>query len=329
MTPHVLILSGLYDFSTDLVVLRLEESSVPYLRLNREHLAQNRFALDPVTQTLTVRCSRLTYNIDATALKTIWYRQPVFLRNTPPIPLSPAEQLERSQWSAFLRSLCLFRDVAWMNFPGATYLAESKPYQLAVAHDCGFEVPQTFVTNDSECVRAAFSGDFIVKSLDTALLRDGEDCLFTYTTVNSSSSEEFCDETVRAVPLLAQRNLTDKVDIRVTVVGDDVFAVRILSRGRGIQGDWRTVPRDDVSYFDVVLDDDVLQSCSLLTRTLGLGFAAIDLIETTHGIYFIEVNPTGEWGWLSSSHRPIDKAIAGWLKNPTARNARHECISGL
>lgn len=35
-----------------------------------------------------------------------------------------------------------------MNDPSATYLAESKPYQLAVANELGFKVPRTMVTND-------------------------------------------------------------------------------------------------------------------------------------------------------------------------------------
>ena len=201
-----------------------------------------------------------------------------------------------------------------MNFPAATYLAESKPYQLSVAANCGFQVPATLVTNDANCIQKAFPDSLVIKSLDTVLLRDGDDCLFTYTTLNPGS--ELKDETVRAAPLLAQRILEEKSDLRITVVGEEVFAVRILSQGSGITGDWRMVPKSELQYQDIVLSDDMVGRCRVLMSRLGLSFAAIDLIETPYGIFFIEINPTGEWGWLSTSERPIDCAIASWLGNP-------------
>ncbi|MGB8274289.1 MAG: hypothetical protein WCF16_03355 [Alphaproteobacteria bacterium] len=201
-----------------------------------------------------------------------------------------------------------------MNFPGATYLAESKPYQLYIATRCGFQVPATLATNDAGRIRDAFPNAVVIKSVDTVLVREGDDCLFTYTTV--SPSNELHDNAVAAVPLLAQRALQDKTDLRVTVVGEEVFAVRILSKGSGIAGDWRLVPKHDLDYQDTPLNHDMIGRCRLLTRRLGLTFAAIDLIETSDGTFFIEVNPTGEWGWLSTAARPIDSAIASWLANP-------------
>ena len=209
MRPHVLILSGLYDFSTDLVALRLQHAGVPYDRLNREHLADHRLTLDPLVPELTIHGPAGTYYFGPD-LRAVWFRQPVFLRNTPPVPLSPEEQLERSQWMAFLRGLCVFRHAAWMNSPAATYLAESKPYQLSVAATCGFQVPTTLASNDASRIRKTFPDSLVIKSLDTVLMRDGDDCLFTYTTLNPGS--ELKDAAVHAAPLLAQRALEEKTD---------------------------------------------------------------------------------------------------------------------
>ena len=313
MTPHVLILSNLYDFSTDLVALRLKSAGVPYLRLNREEFADQCLTLNPLVPEIRVNGSGGDHTVGP-SLASVFFRQPVFLRNTPSVALTPAEQLERSQWMAFLRGLCVFADAAWMNPPAATYLAESKPYQLAVAAQCGFNVPETVATNDAAQIRQLFPGPLVVKSLDTVLLRDGEDCLFTYTTLNPES--DLSDRTVQAAPLLAQQLLNSKTDLRVTVVGPKVFAVRILSQGRGIHGDWRTVPREDVEFRPFDLSSELVRCCRLLVARLGLSFAAIDLVETPEGSFFIEVNPTGEWGWLSSSQQPIDSAIAAWLGRP-------------
>lgn len=313
MKPHVLILSSVFDFSTDMVVLRLRHAGVPYARLNREHLADHQLTLDPLTSTLAIDGPSGCYSVDKN-LRSVWFRQPVFLRNTPSISLSPDEQLERSQWMAFLRGLCVLDHAMWMNFPSATYIAESKPYQLSVAANCGFHIPKTMITNDANRIRETFPDNLVIKSLDTVLLRDGEDCLFTYTALNPDL--ELREANVNAAPLLAQHALEEKADLRVTVVGGEVFAVRILRRNSGIVGDWRVVPKSDLQFQDTVLNDETIDRCKMLLNRLGLSFAAIDLIETDKGVFFIEANPTGEWGWLSTAKRPIDLAIASWLENP-------------
>ncbi|MYF97755.1 RimK-like protein, partial [Candidatus Poribacteria bacterium] len=298
MNPRVLVLSGLYDFSSDLVSLELKKIGVSYLRLNREQLSQHRLTLDPTVPELTIDGPAGNHRVDL-SLDSVFFRQPVFLRNTPGTPIPPEDQLERSQWMAFLRSLCVFKHARWMNNPTATYLAESKPYQLFAASKCGFKVPKTLATNDAIQIQNNFPESLVIKSLDTVLLRDGDDCLFTYTTILSSL--ELTEEEVSTAPLLAQTALKDKIDLRVTVVGDDIFSVRILSKGSGIPGDWRIIPKEILEYEDIVLDEETTKSCHQLIKELGLDFAAIDLIETSDGIYFIEINPTGEWGWLSNT----------------------------
>ena len=48
---------------------------------------------------------------------------------------------------------------------------------------------------------------------------------------------------------------------------------------------------------------------------LGLTFGGIDLALCGDEFYFIEVNPTGEWGWLvKTAGHEIHKAIADYLE---------------
>ena len=315
MSPEILICSSLYDFSTDLVCLELRNMGLDYLRLNREHLQDYGLSLDPQTPEIAVRTEGCTYEVGS-RLRSIWFRQPVFLRNTPAEPLSPGQQLERSQWVAFLRGLSVFDQVAWMNFPARTYLAESKPYQLYTASKCGFAIPKTCISNDSFEIRNRFPDFAAIKSLDTVLVHDGNECLFTYTTAKKTS--DICEEATRYAPLTAQTLLSEKTDLRVTIVGSNLFAVKVLASGRKIEGDWRHVPRREVQYQDVELSRGLNRRCHALTQELGLSYAAIDLIEAQGDTYFIEVNPTGEWGWLNQNSRPIATTIASWLADPTA-----------
>ena len=184
---------------------------------------------------------------------------PVFLRNTPPSPLTIDEQLTRSQWSAFFRALSVFDHAAWMNWPQATYLAESKPYQLITAHRCGFKVPRTVVGNTAS---SEIKEQAIIKSIDTVLLREGKDCLFTYSTLAGRLS----DEESASAPFITQEYISNKIDIRVTVIGDRLSAVRVLSDRSPIAGDWRIIPKESLQYEDINLPEPITSACMVLTR---------------------------------------------------------------
>ena len=316
MNVRVLILASLYDLGTDEIAHSLARMRVPFVRLNREQLSEHHISLDPLIPRLTIRGPTGTHEI-CEDLRSILFRQPAFLRNIPARALTVSEQLERSQWQGFLRGLSVFDSVAWMNNPAATYLAESKPYQLARAERCGFRVPDTLISNDAGRIQELFPNRAAIKSVDTVLIHEGTDTLFTFTTTPTTG--ELSDDSVKAAPVIAQQVLEHKTDLRVTVIGDDLFAVKILSNGAGIEGDWRTQPEASLRYVDTELPADVGASCRKLTRELGLSFGAIDLVEAPDGTFFIEINPTGEWAWLSCPSRPIGHAIAAWLAGSSIR----------
>lgn len=203
----------------------------------------------------------------------------------------------------------MFDHAAWMNWPQDTYLAESKPYQLLIAHRCGFNIPNTLVGN---VVSNDTNEPIIVKSLDTVLLREGNDCLFTYSTL----TEDISEEASASAPFMNQEYIKDKIDIRVTIIGNKLYAIRILADGHPIAGDWRIMPKESLQYVNIALPQSIAESCMALTQNLGLAFAAIDLLEREGNYYFLEVNPTGEWGWLNSNERPFAALIADWLISP-------------
>jgi len=309
MSVQILILSSLYDFSTDLVCQALERKGASYLRLNKESFSDYRLTLDFNEIVLEVEIAGNRYLVTQN-VRSIYYRQPVFLRNTPGEAISVKDQLSRSQWMGFLRSLMVFDRACWINRPDATYSAETKAYQLKIAKDIGFQIPETIVGNDVKQFKK-IGVTAVIKSLDTVLLMDGEDCLFTYSTVSNVHS--ISDQEVKEAPLTVQEYIYPKIDIRVTVIGDAIYAVRITSDGRGIEDDWRTTNREKLEYTDIRLPDYIEDMCRLLVYKLGLEFGAIDLILRENEYVFIEINPTGEWGWLVDDHRRIDHEIANFL----------------
>lgn len=305
MKNYVLILSSMYDFSTDLVVQRLENNGDNFIRLNKEQLSDYEIFLDPINTILRVKGEYV--DVETSNVKSVWFRQPVFLRNTPGRSIDINEQLSLSQWNAFLRGLMVFDKAYWMNWPQATYAAESKPYQLMIAKKLGFSVPQTIISNSLGFEKLP-STNFIIKSMDTVLLKENDDCYFTYT--SKANPADFTLDKTKQAPITFQEYIEDKLDIRVTIVGSKVYAVAIKSNGNAISDDWRTLKKEDLEYIDIELPVRIKKLCIEYVKLLGLNYGAIDFIKTKDEYIFIEINPTGEWGWLSNDKREIDYDIA-------------------
>lgn len=298
MKNYVLILSSMYDFSTDLVVQRLENNGDNFIRLNKEQLSDYEIFLDPINTILRVKGEYV--DVETSNVKSVWFRQPVFLRNTPGRSIDINEQLSLSQWNAFLRGLMVFDKAYWMNWPQATYAAESKPYQLMIAKKIGFSVPQTIISNSLGFEKLP-STKFIIKSMDTVLLKENDDCYFTYT--SKANPADFTLDKTKQAPITFQEYIEDKLDIRVTIVGSKVYAVAIKSNGNAISDDWRTLKKEDLEYIDIELPVRIKKLCIEYVKLLGLNYGAIDFIKTKDEYIFIEINPTGEWGWLSNDKR--------------------------
>ncbi len=226
-------------------------------------------------------------------------------------PYTLQEQLSKSQWSSFIRNLISFDNVTWVNHPVSIYGAENKLYQLKIARLCGFPVPETYVGNIlPESIQPELI--YIVKSLDTALFYDKGQEMFTYSTM--IDGQELLNAEIQSAPIIVQEYLHDKTDIRVTVIGDTIFAVSITKNGFNIEGDWRKNEKESLKYSPIDLPLNVQDQIKELMHKLGLNFGGIDLALVGDTYYFIEINPTGEWGWLIFTAKlPIDKVIAEFL----------------
>lgn len=308
----VLILASIHDFPTDRVCVGLEKAGASYLRLNSESLGAARLRLNPQEARLEIGLGDHTWVVDS-SLKSVWWRQPTFLRNTPHEPLSLEEQLSRSQWPAFLRGLMVFDDARWINHPAMTYRAESKPWQLHIAAKLGFDIPKTIITNDPVApIEETIGNRVAVKSVDTVLLREGDHQFFAYTQLldwSDIATSDLC-----AAPVVIQEVISPKLDLRVTVLGEQAWTVAVTADGGAIEGDWRLKKKAQLAYPTFELPLDVEQRCIALVRTLGLVYGSIDLAVSEDRFIFIEINPTGEWGWLDNPERPLATAIAAALQ---------------
>jgi len=307
--PEVLILSSRTDFSCDYVVGRLAALGRPYLRLNTEDLPSYEITLDPLRKEFGCKIKNTSFLISTESLRSVWFRRSIYLRDSgASIPLSADEQIARMQWAAFIRGLMVFDQARWFNHPGATYFAEQKPLQLSVAKEVGFSVPQTLITNDAAKAEAFSSERLAVKGVDTIIAYESGEEVFAFT--NILPKAHLTTECLRPFPVIVQEAMLPKVDIRVTVVGDAVFAASITRDGCEIEGDWRS-DKTGLCYSRHSLPSTVERLCLKLMDRLGLRFGAIDLVQRSSDYFFLEINPTGEWAWLvDATGMKIDEAIA-------------------
>jgi len=310
--PGALILSSRFDFTCDYVVSALRKRGIGYLRLNSEDLPDCAVTLDPVERHMSVIIGDTQFLIAPTSLRSVLFRRPVFLRDYGDDNRTAQERFARIQWASFIRNLSLFDNARWYNDPTYTYKAELKAIQLYNAAQVGMLVPKTIVTNTPQYGNLAVLGDRLaVKGLDTVMIREAGDEMFGFTTFAMSS--DLTDPAWASAPTIVQEAISCKTDVRVTVVDERVFAVKILVAGEGVDDDWRT-HKGAAQFIRHNLPDEISGKCVELVTTLGLRFGAIDLALSDNKYYFLEINPTGEWAWLvDAAGLPIDEAMADAL----------------
>jgi hypothetical protein len=198
----------------------------------------------------------------------------------------------------------------WVNNRGADEAAHHKPLQWTVAREVGLRLPRTLVTNRPEAARRFIEevgrGRTIFKAFLASLEAWRETRL-----VEQSDLDKL--EAVRFAPVIFQEYV-EGVDLRITVVGDRLFAGEIDARSTSYPFDMRMVI-GEAAMQGVTLPPKVRSALLKLQRRLGLTYGAIDMRRTPDGEYiFFEVNPAGQWLFVEQrTGLPISQAIADLL----------------
>lgn len=250
-------------------------------------------------------------------IRSVYIRRPTAF--TFPEAMTDAEQrfAAREARRAVGGLLMSLPSCSWVNHPSRAADAEYKPFQLATAAACGLHVPRTVITNvpDDAAEQGVFLGDSVVyKTLSGASVPDGQRVSLVYTT--SVTVPDMSDHRVALTAHQFQERVPKVRDVRATVVGKRVFAANILVNDEtaGNLLDWRADYKA-LAYEPVNLPESVESSLLKMTEHLGLSFAAADFVVTADGKhYFVDLNPSGQWGWIEDATAlPIADAIAALL----------------
>jgi hypothetical protein len=310
----VLIVSASYDLAADRVASVLRSAGVKQFRLNTDKFpGEVRASFDPETG---FTLSDAGEELDSRQVTAVWYRRHVSPELPEDLEKGTREFCERESRAFLGGILGTVHSARWLSPPSAIAIAERKPYQLSVACELGFEIPPTLVTNDPGAVtRFGNSRSLIAKAVSSGYIRseEGNRGIFT-SRIGQEDMEDLGGLTL--APVTFQEFVEKVSDIRVTVVGSDVFAAEILSQSNeSSRVDWRATDDPNLEHRRHELPPLIRHRCIELVRVLGLSFGAIDLAVRKDGSYsFFEVNPNGEWVWIEDQlGYPISQSIATWL----------------
>lgn len=262
----------------------------------------------------TARLRTEAGEVDLSTVTAVWWRRPRGFVLDP--DLEPCEHaFTYNEVHEAVQGLWALLDARWVNPPWHNDWATYKARQLALATDLGLAVPRTCITSDPDAARAFVAANqphpVIYKSFsatedhwrETRLLRPEEHAHL---------------DSVRFAPVIFQEFIGDAVDLRITAVGDDLFATAIHKAPGSYDVDFRMDMRG-ARFEPTDLPGDVAERLHALLDALGLRYGAIDVRRRADGTHvFLEVNPAGQWRFVEQrSGQPITAAVAALLARPS------------
>ncbi|MEV8511229.1 MvdC/MvdD family ATP grasp protein [Dactylosporangium sp. NPDC051484] len=321
MTAQILVLTAADDVTAERVaglltsrgaeVLRLDPGAVP----TDAQVEMTAEGTGPVRRWLRLDGQ----GVDLEGLTCVWHRRP----SAPVPPHNVGDPEVRAHLAGEVKTYLdgVWRSLACRQVPATRDVidrADRKSYHLTVAVELGFAVPPTLITADPDRLLDFYDthdGKIITKPLHRSPRGTPEAPMGRYTEPVSNRDLSYV-AALRLAPMIVQAYVPKDVELRVTVVGDAVFAVEIHSQAtRHTRYDWRRYDHQNTPLHVHRLPGDVAERCRALVRRLGLSYGAIDLILTPEGRYvFLEINPNGQYDWLElATGLPITAAVADLL----------------
>ncbi|QKV98745.1 ATP-grasp ribosomal peptide maturase [Streptomyces sp. NA02536] len=309
----VLILTSEEDVTADMVVVHLNGSGVPVVRLDPADLTGGvSLSGEYVHGRFRGHLSTGGRLVSLGGLRSVWVRRP----GTPAGHAAQPSAWLTEEASQALYGMLRGCHARWMNHPDAARQARHKPWQLRLAQRCGLPVPATVITTFPRAARefAERFPDLVVKPVSGAHPQDPPRAVPT-----SRVAPDTDFSAVAFGPTLLQRRIAKRADIRLTVVGERLLAARKA-----------TAPDADPKEVDVRfaapgspwepagVPPRIADAVRTYLRRAELAYGAFDFAEDSDGTWwFLECNQSGQFGFVEvETGQPIARAIAEWLSRP-------------
>jgi glutathione synthase/RimK-type ligase-like ATP-grasp enzyme len=324
---QVLILTRKFDPEATRVSIKLLAKGIDSVRLNVEDMPNQmrvRYQIEDICDP-SFEFTIGDRNLDTSRFSVVWLRD----FDTTAMGLDFGDKYNKfarrfcyEQWNDSYQILIDSLASEWINRPEANLKASNRLVQLATAKEVGLKIPSTLITNDPNAAAEFYQhhdGQIVLKAVHHHGIEIEGKVYSMYTRSLTKDDLSRLDDLIYA-PCILQERLDKKSELRVTVVGEKVFAAEL---------DTQAVPncRDDlhrctmsVPKKAVKLDNATEEACFKIVSTLGLKYGALDFIlDEKSQAYFLEINPTGDWYWIEHDTKmPITDTMVKLIESLTS-----------
>ncbi|MDR2835975.1 MAG: grasp-with-spasm system ATP-grasp peptide maturase [Bacteroidales bacterium] len=315
----ILILTGNKDISSTNVMkwLFYLDKSITVIRLNTDELFENyNIKQECIEAPIIFKKDGFSFSTDEISVVWSWklYRSLPDLEKSKKISISSLNKINnniKNEQNVFFQYFLYNLDnynCYWLN--RFTLNELNKLEQLQVAHKIGLKIPHTFLKTKLEI--ADLKSSIITKPMSEVIhINLGERSYSTFTSrVNEKNIKS--DYTIS----LFQEEIEKELELRVFYLGNKCYTVAILSQfDTQTTIDFRNYnysKPNKMAFYD--LPTEITKKINLFMEHFNLQMGSLDFILDKKGNYvFLEVNPSGQYGFFDYCNIYPDKLIAEYL----------------
>lgn len=317
----ILILSTPTDYDTNCVIDWLNYERIPFFRLNDEDLMQGittfNYVPDNISSSYIEQSSKKIFFKD---VRVVWFRKFGFLKDYEN-KIGSNNDLISYLYSEFrvLRTiiLSLLKNKKWLYDQN---LMISKLEILNKATKAGLIIPNTLLTTSKEELSAFFKindKSIITKSIGEAKYIEYQKNGFMFHTHIINNIDKFND---KFSPSLFQEYIDKDVEIRTFYLNGNCYSMAIFSQSNPkTKVDFRSYDREKPNRFvPFKLPKSIEDKIHTFMCSVNLNTGSLDIVKSSKngGYYFLEVNPSGQFGMVSfPCNYNLHKKVADYLIN--------------
>jgi len=300
----ILLLSYSGDASIDYVISWLKTFNHSYIRINADEILDSNLYL-------SLEEKRLIYkntNIDVDSIRSVWYRKfgnfsksNYFHVTKYIIASEDLNHLAHEHHTILYAFMSLFKDIKWLTPPGLSGL--NKLDTLLLAKKSGLDIPESYIISRKGQlidIQKASNKAYISKSVYEPHFIHRKDGIFSMFTKEIKNIEKIPDV---FFPSLIQEKIDKEYELRIFYIDGEFYTMAIFSQeDKETELDFRKVdwenPNKRVPY---KLPFYVEERLTDMLNLMKLNCCSIDIIKSSIDgkYYFLEINPTGEFGMTS------------------------------
>jgi hypothetical protein len=211
---------------------------------------------------------------------------------------------------------------------GAPFSPVNKLYQLQTAAKVGLNIPETVIIN-SKAMLSTWLKDhqtsLISKSIQENVLLQDTGGIHYDLKVQAIEKTELPEQ---FFPSLFQPAIKKSIEVRTFYLDGRFYSLAmLLDAANESITDYRTCT-DRIRYAKYKLPAEIESRLNKFMNKMGLNTGSIDLaFDKAGACYFLEVNPTGQIGWLSDyGNYFLEEKIARYLINKELNFIKHASL---